>query len=96
MQRKNIIKELLNFNEYNSKYFNRQESTSYEKKTFDSKNRNSKESITIKIKTSKTIRDENENESNKKSVEKQLKSSNFTDNEFSPNNRRNVSGKVYS
>ena len=79
-------------NEYNSKYFNRQESTSYEKKTFDSKNRNSKESITIK--TSKTIRDENE--SNKKSVEKQLKSSNFTDNEFSPNNRRNVSGKVYS
>jgi hypothetical protein len=80
-------------NEYNSKYFNRQQSSSFEKKTFDSKNRNSKESITIK--TSKTIRDENRNESDKKSGGKQIKNTIFTDIEVSPNNNE-INGKNYS
>ena len=81
-------------NEYNSKYFNRQQSSSFEKKTIDSKNRNSKESLTIR--TSKTIRDEKENVSDKKSGEKQLENTIFTDNDFSPKNSKNISEKNYS
>jgi hypothetical protein len=74
-------------NEYNSKYLNGQQSSSYEKKTFDSKNRNSKESITIK--TSKTIKDENGNESDKKSGI-------ITDIEFSPNNNKKINERNFS